>query len=62
MCFWSSGGSSGGSTTYQSTATESATEEKESAAKKARLVGTSGGNKGAELASAQGQSVRRIFG
>lgn len=39
-----------------------ATQEKESAAKKARLLETQGGNKGAELSGNQGQSVRRIFG
>lgn len=37
--------------------------EKEAApAKKQRLLETEGGNKGAELAMSQGQSVRRIFG
>lgn len=39
-----------------------ATEAKETAAKKARLTETKGGNKGAELQAGQGKSVRRIFG
>lgn len=41
---------------------ESASEAKETAAKKARLTETEGGNKGAELQAGQGKSVRRIFG
>lgn len=43
--------------------TAPATEEKKDTAKaKARLLGTEGGNKGAELNAQQGQSIRRIFG
>lgn len=41
---------------------ESASEAKETAAKKARLTETEGGNKGAELQAGQGKTVRRIFG
>lgn len=44
------------------TQTSDADKEKEQAAKKQRLLETEGGNKGAELALNQGQSVRRIFG
>lgn len=40
----------------------SATEAKETAAKKARLTETEGGNKGAELQAGQGKSIRKIFG
>ena len=42
---------------------EAATEEKkDTAAKKARLVETEGGNKGSELNTSQGKSVRKVFG
>lgn len=43
--------------------TQDAKEEKEeTAATKARLLETEGGNKGAILGVNQGQSIRRIFG
>ncbi len=65
MCWWNTGSSSGSSNaqTYTSKETTSANEENKEAAKaKARLLETSGGNKGAELTAQQGRSVRRIFG
>lgn len=37
-------------------------EKDETTAKKQRLLETEGGNKGVQLNSNQGQSVRRIFG
>lgn len=37
-------------------------QEKEEAKKKARLLETNGENKGAQLQTNQGQSVRKIFG
>ena len=43
--------------------TAPATEEKKDTAKaKSRLLETEGGNKGAQLQTEQGRSVRRIFG
>lgn len=48
---------------YVTSDTTASSEENEStAAKKARLLETEGGNKGAELTAQQGKSVRRIFG
>ena len=41
---------------------KAADEEKEEAAKKARLLETEGGNKGAELQANQGANIRKIFG
>lgn len=61
MCFLS--GSKTVSQPAVQQATSSATEEKKETAKaKSRLLETQGGNKGAELQSQQGQSIRRIFG
>lgn len=37
-------------------------EKEETAAKKQRLLETEGGNKGAQINSNQGQSVRKVFG
>lgn len=37
-------------------------EKKESAKAKARLLGTEGENKGAQLQAGQGQSIRKVFG
>jgi len=59
MCFF---GSSGSSASTSTDATTSAKDEKDTAVKKARLLGTEGANKGAELSAQQGQSVRRVFG
>ena len=51
------------STSTSTESTSEAEEEKEeTAATKARLLETDGGNKGAELLAQQGKSVRRIFG
>lgn len=58
MCFFNSGG---GSKVVASTP-QADEEKKDTAVKKARLLGTSGQNKGAELSSSQGQSIRRVFG
>lgn len=56
MCFFKSGGSSG------SAAAPSAEVKEESAAKKGRLLFTDGQNKGQQLNSSQGASIRKVFG
>lgn len=57
----------GSKVTYSSPATETSKNEakdtaKDTAAKKQRLLATSGGNKGQQLTANQGQSVRHVFG
>lgn len=50
---------------YESSQTDATDKEASSTAevaKKQRLLETEGGNKGAQIAGNQGQSVRRIFG
>lgn len=48
--------------TPQTDTSESSKEAKETTAKKARLLETQGANKGSELQTNQGKSVRKIFG
>lgn len=49
-------------TNYQPAVSTATSEKKDTAAKKARLLETQGGNKGAEINNNQGQSIRKIFG
>jgi hypothetical protein len=60
MCFFKTGKTQ--TTTANTTASETEASSTTEAAKKQRLLGTDGGNKGVQLNATQGQSVRRIFG